>query len=51
MPWDMNNIIAAATPKRTTAITKGWADNKPILVAVEADAHKMAKDIPATGHV
>jgi hypothetical protein len=38
-------------PKRITAITKGWAENKAILVAVEADAHKMAKDNPATSHV
>ena len=36
-----------AIKKRVTAITKGWADCKPILVAAEAEDHKMAKQIPA----
>lgn len=30
-----------------TAITKGWADCSPILVAADADDHNMAKKIPA----
>ena len=44
-------MIAAAIPKRITASTKGCADKRPILVAVEAEAHKIAKEIPAIGHV
>ena len=35
-------------PKRTTAITNGCAEESPILVAVEADAHNKAKEKPAT---
>ncbi|MEO7317228.1 MAG: hypothetical protein ABIW47_18705 [Ginsengibacter sp.] len=33
------------------AITNGWATFKPILVAVEADAQRMANNIPAPTHL
>ena len=39
--------MAEAIKNRDTAITNGWADINAILVAAEADAHKMAKKIPA----
>ena len=35
----------------TSAITKGCASAKPILVAVDADAHNRANNIPAPIHV
>lgn len=40
----------AATPNLTWAITKGCATSNAILVAVAADAHKMANKIPAIAH-
>ena len=40
-------MIALPIKKRVTAITNGWADSKPILVATEAEDHKKAKTIPA----
>ena len=36
-----------ARAKRTSAITKGCATARPILVAVEADAHRIANNVPA----
>ena len=39
-----------ATANLTCAITKGCATSNAILVAVEAEAHKMANKIPATAH-
>lgn len=36
-----------AIKKRVTAIIKGCALCKPILVAADADAHRIAKQIPA----
>ena len=44
-------MMAAAMPKRITAITRGCADRSPIFVAVEADAHKIAKDTPVNAQV
>ena len=44
---EIKSIMMLAIKKRVTAITKGWADSKPILVAAEAEDHKMAKQMPA----
>lgn len=49
MPWDMNSMIAAAAPNRITARNSGWADIRPVLVAVEAEAQRIANRIPAKG--
>jgi hypothetical protein len=46
----MNNMIAAAIAKRTTDSTKGWAEARPILVAVAAEDHKTANNKPAINH-
>ena len=46
MPCDTPSIRKLAKKKRETAITKGWADCSPNLVAAEADDHKMANMIP-----
>jgi hypothetical protein len=43
-------MMAAAMANLVTAITRGWADVNPILVAVEADAHNTAKLNPAPNH-
>jgi len=40
-----------ATANLTWAITKGWETSRAILVAVEADAHRKANNIPATIHL
>jgi hypothetical protein len=40
-----------ATANLTCAITKGWEESNAILVAVDADAHKNAKIIPAVIHL
>lgn len=42
----MINISADAMKKRTTEITKGCACWSPILVTVEAEAHRIAKTNP-----
>lgn len=39
--------MAAAIKNLVTAMVKGWADCSAILVAADADAHKIAKQIPA----
>lgn len=39
--------MTEATPKRLTATTNGCASLSAILVAVEAEAHKMANNKPA----
>jgi hypothetical protein len=39
--------MADAIAKRISAITRGCASKRPILVAVEAEAHRMANKIPA----
>jgi len=44
-------MIAEATPKRTTAIINGCAMARPILVAVDAEAHNTANNIPAAIHL
>ena len=44
-------MINPATANLTWAITNGWEESKAILVAVDADAHKNAKTIPATIHL
>jgi hypothetical protein len=46
----MINMIMAATPNRTTAITSGCAIVRPILVAVAAEAQEAAKRSPAIVH-
>ena len=43
----MNNIIAPARKNLVTAITKGCADIKPILVAADAEDQRIANKIPA----
>ena len=40
-------MINPATANLTWAITNGWEESKAILVAVDAEAHKNAKAIPA----
>jgi hypothetical protein len=45
------SIMAEAIAKRISAITIGCASNKPILVAVEAEAHRIANRIPALTHL
>jgi len=40
-------MIPPPIKKRVTAITNGCADVNPIFVAAEADAHRIAKRIPA----
>jgi hypothetical protein len=40
-------MIRAAIPNLTVAITMGWATINPIFVAVDAEAQKIAKVIPA----
>ena len=45
--WVMNNIIAPARKNLVTAITKGCADIKPILVAADAEDQRIANKIPA----
>ena len=44
-------MITPATANLTWAITSGWDDCNAILVAVDADAHKNAKTIPAMIHL
>lgn len=44
-------MIIPATANLTCAITKGCEESKAILVAVDADAHKSAKTIPAMIHL
>jgi len=44
------SITIAAIANLTSAITKGCASAKPILVAVDADAHSIANNIPADTH-
>lgn len=44
-------MITPATANLTCAITSGWDDCNAILVAVDADAHKNAKRIPAMIHL
>lgn len=41
-------MIVPAIRNRKIAITKGWAEISPILVAVEADDHKKANSMPAS---
>ena len=45
--WEINNRINPATKKRAEAITKGCAEDKPNLVAVEAEDHKIENTNPA----
>lgn len=40
-------MIVEATAKRAIAITNGWAADKPIFVAADADAHNIANTTPA----
>ena len=49
--WAKKSMINPATANLTWAITNGWEESKAILVAVDADAHKNAKTIPATIHL
>jgi hypothetical protein len=44
-------MILPATANLTWAITKGCATVRPILVAVDAEAHNMANKIPAPIHL
>lgn len=44
-------MINPATANLTWAITSGCEESKAILVAVDADAHKNAKTIPAMIHL
>ena len=43
--------MAAAKKNLVTAITNGCAVCKPIFVAADADAHKMAKNKPAINNL
>jgi hypothetical protein len=45
------SIIIPATANLTCAITNGWEESNAILVAVEAEAHRNAKTIPAIIHL
>lgn len=45
-----NNIRIPATANRTWAMTKGCATCSPNLVAVDADAQRIAKTTPALIH-
>ena len=45
------SMINPATANLTWAITNGWEEPNAILVAVDAEAHKNAKTIPATIHL
>jgi hypothetical protein len=44
-------MINPATANLTWAITSGCEESSAILVAVDADAHKRAKTIPAMIHL
>jgi hypothetical protein len=44
-------MIIPATANLTCAITNGWEESNAILVAVEAEAHRNAKTIPAIIHL
>jgi len=43
--------MAEAIAKRTTAITKGCATVRPILVAVEAEAQRAANNVPVSSQL
>lgn len=49
--WAASNMTTPAMANLNWAITRGWADCRANLVAVEADAQKMAKSTPADIHL